>query len=289
MKKLLFGLALAASISAFAASGTDAKTTDMYAPKGGGSEFLAGILIPTGKVEQGASTTTRSGFLLNFQYAYGFSDVLGLYVNQGYASIEDSVSPGSSKTKVLGLTSTAIGVKGLIDQGQLFFYYSAGYELGLFGKPKNDIGSGELTAINNRPALKLQGGIGANFGIVGAGGMLGFDMYQDGDADTEASGVTTTTKHKAGSGSNVKIYVQYQAASKFGFSYAEQTVDSYDTVTSNVTTSTTKTENKILALYTILPLNPASELFFEISKPEPKTTSATYSILNLSAVYRMTF
>ena len=287
MKKFLVGFLLVSSTSAFAAGGSEARTTDMFAPKGGGAEFLVKLTVPTGKVEQSGTSTTFSGMALGLEYAYGFSDMAALYVTQGYSSTEFASSPGTT-SKVKGIGDTKVGVKAVVDYGQTFFYYDVGYQLPLLAKAKTD-SSGDTTAVNARPELQLQGGVGAAFDLVGLGALLKYDLYQDGDSDVDAAGITITTKNKSGSGMQWKIYAQYQAAFKVGAAYGEMTVDSYDRTTSGVTVSNAKSETKMISVYSIIPVGTTSEVHLEIQKPEVKNSSATYSVYYLSAAYRTTF
>ncbi len=291
MKNFLIGLVFLTTTSAFAAgAGSESVTTDVYAPKAGGSEFLAGILLLSGKIEKSPISSTVSGFGLSLQYSYGFSDILAFYGQQGYSNYEFNTDPGSIKDKTVGIGDTKIGVKGLLDFGQNYFYYDVGYNSALLAKSKSNSTNNESTAVSTRPALELQGGVGGNFNSLGLGALLGYKLYQDGDKENESAAGSVTTKYKSGTGSSWKLYAQYQANFKLGLAYQESTTDSYDTVTSGLTSSTSKSETKILSVYGILPVAAGSEVLFQLLKPEPKDTAgSTYSLYYLSAAYRLTF
>ncbi len=273
----------------YAGSGAEAKTTDMYAPKNGSSEVYAGLGIKTGKSESGVSTTSYSGPIFVAQYAYGLSDNFAIYGNQKYSNLEYTTDPAGTKSKYSGAGNTTIGIKGLLDYGQTFFYYDASYQAGLFAKYKYNITSGEGTTVSTRPFLSVQAGVGGTLNMVGVGALLTFNAYQDGNSDLETPVGTTTTSNKAGTGTAWKIFTQLQMPWVLGLSYAQTTDAAYDTITNAIVTTQVKNESRTYSLYSILPIATSSELFFELQKPEliGTTTSDKYYII--SASYRSTF
>ena len=287
MKKILVVLALLTGTSAFAAGGSEAKTTDMYAPKAGVSEVLGGLAIYTGKNEVNSSSTKLSGVALVAAYGYGFSDFAAFYVQQSYLSVEaeNSTPPFASTTaKTKGLGGTKIGVKAVIDYAPAFFYYDVGYQMALLEKPKQEA-NGDVTAGNTRPVLSAQVGGGTSFESVGVGALLSLNLYQDGDFDRNG----VTVKNKSGSGSAWKIYAQYQASFKLGFSYSEQLINSYDVTVNSVTTSNDKVFSRNYALYSIIPVTDSSEVMIDLINPQGSNPNVTYGVYVLAGTYRMTF
>lgn len=288
MKKFLVGLVFLSSTAVFAAGGSEARTPDMYAPKSSGAEFVVGLTLHTGKYEKSPSSTTASGMDLGLEYGYGFSDVMAVYVAQGYRNTEYTTDPGSFKSKITGIGDTKVGLKAVIDYGQVFFYYDVGYQMGLLAKAKTN-SSGEATGVSRRPFLEAQGGVGTSIDMFGVGALITFDMYQDGDSDVDVAGTTFTTKNKSGNGMQWKLYAQYQSTFKAGLAYGEQTIDAFDTTTASVTTPGVKAEGKMISVYGIIPVGTASEIHLQLQKPESKTGGGTYSFYDVSAAYRMMF
>lgn len=279
MKKVLAALALLMTTSVFAAGGSEARTTDMFAPKMGSSEFLAGILLPTGKDEKGATSSKYSGIALVAEYGYGFSDFASFYIQQGYTSVEVAPATGSS-TKTKGLGDTKIGVKAVVDFAPAFLYYDVSYQMALLEKPKRD-SSGDLTAGSARPQFIVQVGAGTSYEVIGFGAKLNYNLYQDGDFDVPGG----TLKFKSGTGAGWKIYAQYQASFKLGLSYSEQVSNSFDINT----TTQDKSFSRTYGIYSIIPLEPTSEIFIEVTNPQGSDSAYTYGQYVVAASYRATF
>lgn len=291
MKKLISITALLFSTSVFAA-GDGMKSEDMFVPKAGGHEFFGGLTIPTGKVDFTGGSSTTSGMGLSLNYAYGFTDMLALDVNQGYSSYSTSTSPATTTAKVSGIGGTAIGVKGMMSESTHFLYYGAYYRMGILNTSKTTVatnGDTDSTPVDERPSLNLNFGGAANVGMFNLGGMLEYSLYQDGDTKSDAAGVTTTTKHKSGSGMRWKLFGQMDMGWKLGLSYQESVVEAYDTETAGVTTKAVKSEQKRLAIYGIIPVADM-DVLVSLAKPEPKDiTGQTWSYYELTAALRMSF
>lgn len=272
MKKLLAGLLILASTSAFAA--TTVKSYDMYAPTRASFDFGAGLGLNLGSYEAGPVKTDTSGFGLGFELAYGIMDNLAVYGEQGYWAYENKTGPATSKQN--GLTNTTVGVKGIYGFDNMFAYYDASYTTALLGKAKTD------AAFAVRPVLSLTGGFGADIQAFGLGAMLGFDMYQDGDFDNG----TTTVKYKSGSGMRYKVYGQYQPSWKVGLSYENVSIDSHDVGPINVA----KSEGNIISVYGIIPINAESNILASLNKPSTTSPSGTTnSNYTLEAKYLLNF
>lgn len=265
MKKLLTGLLILTSASAFAA--TDVKSYDMYAPKRASFDFVAGAHLPFGKYESNGTDMDYKGFGLGLELAYGVMDNLAVYVKQGHEATEIE-----NYKKREGLTNTSVGVKGLIGMDNMFFYYDASYTMALLGKAETD------KAFDARPVLALLAGFGADIEQFGLGAMLGFDMYQSGDEENNS----VTSEHDAGNGMNWKVYAQYQPSWKVGLSYGSKTVDKTDT--------DDKSQTDTLSVYGIIPINAESDVFASINKPEIKEPSGvTSSAYVVEAKYLLRF
>lgn len=297
MKNMFVSLLLLISISALAqkgapAAGSNTKTTDMFAPKMGSSEILAGLLMPTGTIEINNDTLDYSGFILGFQYGYGFTDFLTVYVTQPYASYDIKTNfSGVSKTQnIKGLANTIIGAKGIIDYAPAFFYYEVNYQRAIFDTDKSNSSTNDSTAASARPSFNVSVGAGANVQLFGFGALLNYKLYQDGDHDSVSNLGTVTSTYKAGNGSGWKVYAQFEPSWKLGLSYALTTVEAYDQVTGATKTVNPKSETQAVSIYSIIPINSASEVFLEILKPEPKDSGTmTYKLYYVSASYHVTF
>lgn len=276
MKKLLAGLLILASTTAFAA--TTVKSYDIYVPSRASFDFVGGLNLHTGKFEAGTNETKYNGYGLDFELAYGLMDTLAVYGQQGLHGYNEETNAG--KTKYEGLTNTKVGVKGIYGLNQMFFYYDAAINMALLGKAKTD------SAMTSRPAINLLGGFGADVETFGLGALLGYDMYMDGDYDNNG----TTQKDKSGSGMNWKVYAQYQPSWKVGLSYGSKAVAEFDTETGPVTTKTAKAQIDTISVYGIIPVNTDSNVFVALSKPEVKEPSGmTSNAYELEAKYQLSF
>lgn len=272
MKKILIGLLVLASSSAFAA--TTVKSYDMYVPARASFDFVGGLNLHTGTYKFGNTETKYNGVGANFELAYGIMDMLAVYGQQGYAGY--NTETGTTKNKTEGLTNTKVGVKGIYGLNNMFFYYDAGLSMALLGKAKVD------AAFDPRPALNLLGGFGADIEQFGLGAMLGYDMYMDGDYDNNG----TTVKYKSGSGMNWKVYAQYQPSWKVGLSYASATIGKYDIETA----SQAETQANRISVYGIIPINADSNVFAAVSNYQPKKpTDYDSSAYEVEAKYQMAF
>ena len=292
MKIMMIGLLLSLSTAAFAQTGptsSNAKTTDMYAPKMGVSEFTAGLVIPTGSIENSAAKVEYSGYGLTVHYGYGFSEYATAYVTQQYSSI-DIKQTGAATTTTKGLANTIVGLKGIVEYAPAFLFYDVNYQRSIFAKDKSDLTNNENTAASARPSLNLNIGAGTAVNSFGFGALLGYSFYQEGETETVTNAGSTTAKNKAANGSSWKIYAQYEPSWKLGAAYAMTTTESFDRVNGATTTSQAKSELKAISVYGIIPATPESEVFVEITKYEPKdTTGSDYKIYYASATYRLTF
>ncbi|MBC7741382.1 MAG: hypothetical protein H7061_04240 [Bdellovibrionaceae bacterium] len=291
MKKLLIAsLFLISSVGAWAADGAGmAKTTDMFSPKGGQSEIVPRLRIYTGTSTSGNTTSTYSGQELNFEFGHAITDSFGFYIWQDYANYQTDTTPGSTVRKTNGLGDTKIGIKSVVDMGQVFLYYDVGYEMGLLAKSTANQTSNEYSPVTSRPFVEVQGGLGVHLGMVGLGGLVKYDLYQAGETENQFVGNKSTQKNKAGTGLQWKAYFQLEPSFKLGLSYGEQAIEAYDTESGVLTTVNAKSENKTVSIYAIFPFASSSEIMVEVAKPEPKTTTATYSYYIATLSYRLRF
>ena len=293
MKKIFVAtLIMLTSMMALASmEGGMAKTTDMYAPKAGGSELVPTLTLWTGKDDGNSTSTAYSGSIFGLEFGHGFSDVFAVYARQEYYNTQLDFSPGSSTSKKTGIGDTKVGIKAVIDFGASFFYYDVGYQTALLAKSTFNAATNETSGVNGRPSLQAQAGLGAAFNMLGLGGLYKQYLYQDGETTNSFAGASSTTKNKAANGSEWKLYAQLQSHFKLGIAYGESVNDSYDQVTLGLTSTAAKSEYKNIFVYSIIPIAASSELFLEIQKQEPKTaaTGTTYGHYFVTAAYRMMF
>lgn len=273
-------------------SKSSSKTLGMSAPHFRQHEVYAGAMIPNGTTDSSpiGQKTEYSGFNIDFGYSFGVSDFIALYALQGYKSTEYSYSNPNGSGKVNGIGDTTLGAKGIINIEKFYIYYDAAYSLALADQYRTNATTREQTAVSSRPDMMFAGGGGLSLGVFGAGGVVGYHMFQDGEAESSSGSVKTITKHKAGTGLDWKVYGQLEYNFKVGVSYEENKVDEFNVVTSGVSSIQGEATDTAITVYGIIPVGAQGEALVSAAKIDRKeATTVTYNLYYLTAALRWIF
>ena len=269
------------------------KTNDMYAPTLGQLELYLGANVPYGTEDATPIGQKKevSGYLANGKLAYGLLDWLALYATQGYKSYNYNNTNPVSTSKIVGLTNTAFGIKGIMAFDIPFIYYDAAYSIGLADKYKLSNSTREETAVSDRPELKLQMGGGVPIEMFSGGALVALHLYQQGERTVTTAGLPDVViKANAGTGFDWKVYGQIDVNWKLGISYEENKVNEYTTSFNGFNSTTTELTQTAITVYGIIPLFQTFEVILSAAKIDYKqAVNTTYNRYDLNSAIRWAF
>ncbi|MBC7420872.1 MAG: hypothetical protein H7328_09095 [Bdellovibrio sp.] len=297
---LLFTLVITFALSAFAVvpnrktSAAAVKTFDIYAPLYRQHDITLHLGLPFGTIDgsPNGSKSKVSGYLTRLGYAYGITDYISVYVIQNYQSTDQSQTNPTYALKINGPGDTTLGIKSVISFDKPYFYYSASYKSALLDKAKVEgtATSGQQTSVTTRPDIAISGGAGIPYSYFSFGALVAYHLLQDGDFESTTSGVKTTQKYRSGTGLDLKIYAQLELGWKLGVSYEEDKTDSYNIVTSGVSSVIKDSTYTAITGYGIIPFGFANEVLVGFSKFDNKEATTTkYDIYSITLAYRKIF
>lgn len=271
-----------------------AMSDDMYAPKTGGSNLIFNFILPIGNIDStssGGSKATYSGYFTTLEYGYGYSEKVSYYINVSQANYTTTYNTTpETYSKINGMHDGAIGVKGINNNAGSFFYYDVNYNSSITNPIKSDAATGVRTGGSIRPTINIKLGGGFPLASLTLGAKLTYSLYQEGKAVTTLTPFPSlTTTYKSGSGSAWKAFLQSNTSWKFGISYEDVTVDTYNIEVLGVTVSNPSATGQLYSLYTLTSLGASTEMMLKLEKPSQKGSSSSYNAYNMILQFRFLF